>query len=165
MTLHEHRWAPEASAFHRDLVQAIFAREAHDPGVQVSNVGGWHSTPDLLDWDDPAIVPLTERILEGVARFDTGATRMQAWATVMRRGAYHLAHRHGAAYWSGVYYLDPGNEGCGGRITFAQGETHRTIAPAEGLLLLFPGDLLHSVEVYTGERPRVAVAFNLAIFA
>jgi hypothetical protein len=30
------------------------------------------------------------------------------------------------------------------------------------LLLLFPGDLLHSVAVYTGRTPRISVGFNLS---
>lgn len=162
VAIHERAWPADECGFHPALLQAILAREARDPGLRVSNVGGWHSTPDLLAWDDPGVAPLVARILEAAASHCPGVNRMQAWANVMRQGAAHLAHRHGDVPWSGVYYVDAGDRNCGGRITFAHGEAHRTMAPADGLLLIFPGDLLHSVETYTGARPRVSVAFNLA---
>ena len=160
MLLYERQWPPDDLGFHADLIAAILAREASEAGLTVSNVGGWHSRPDLIEWAEPGVQALVDRIASEAHA--AGATRVQAWANVMRAGAYQLAHRHGDAEWSGVYYVDAGTTSCGGRITFACGEDARTIVPCAGLLLMFPGDLLHSVEVYRGDRPRISVAFNLA---
>ena len=160
MRLHERQWRPDDQGFHADLITTILTREATEAGLCVSNVGGWHSRPDLMEWAEPAAQALVDRIASEAHA--TGATRIQAWANVMRAGAYQLAHRHGDAEWSGVYYVDAGTESCGGRITFARGLDARTIVPCAGLMLMFPADLLHSVEVYTGDRPRISVAFNLA---
>jgi hypothetical protein len=90
-----------------------------------------------------------------------GAMRIQAWANVMRAGSHHLAHRHGDARWSGVYYVEAGDPDSGGAITFARGREVETVVARAGLLLLFPGDLLHSVGTYAGTAPRISVAFNL----
>jgi len=37
------------------LREIILEREACDPGVTASNVSGWHSSPDLLDWGHPEL--------------------------------------------------------------------------------------------------------------
>ncbi len=161
MTIYERRWPPDTCGFHQAVLQAILAREARYPGLRVSNVVGWHSQADLTTWTEDGVAGMVERIADDAARACEGMGRVQAWANVMREGAYHLAHRHGEADWSGVYYLDAGTPGCGGRITFARGGDARTLAPETGLMLIFPGDLLHSVELYTGTTPRVSVAFNL----
>jgi hypothetical protein len=62
--------------------------------------------------------------------------------------------------WSGVYYVDAGTE-LGGLITFARELEALEIAPRRGLMLMFPGDLLHSVSRYDGESARTCVGFNL----
>jgi hypothetical protein len=138
----------------------ILGREASGGGLKVSNVGGWHSAPDLQAWPDEPVRSLVERIRTALGKVGAQGSRIQAWANVMRKGSFHLAHRHGESAWSGVYYVDPG-DGPGGRIQFARGRVTRTILPRVGLILVFPGDLLHSVEPYEGARPRISVAFNL----
>jgi hypothetical protein len=37
------------------------------------------------------------------------------------------------------------------------------IAPATGMMLLFPAWLMHGVRPYHGDRPRISVAFNFAL--
>ena len=156
------RWPAEARAFHRELAAVILAREAAEPGLAVSNVGGWHSTPDLSTWSEPAVELLLARLRGVVAELAGDDCSWQLWATVLRRGGYHVAHRHGDAEWSGVYYVAAGEPGQGGAITFARGATSCTIAPEEGMLLMFPGALLHSVAEYRGATPRMSIGLNLA---
>jgi hypothetical protein len=127
----------------------------------VANVQGWHSSPDLLTWRDAPVSRLLRRIRSDAGTVGAARMRIHAWANVMRAGAYQMAHRHGDAVWSGVYYVEA-IEGSGGEITFARGTGSITIAPRNGLMLIFPGDLLHSVSPYVGSGARISVAFNLS---
>jgi hypothetical protein len=79
----------------------------------------------------------------------------------MRAGACQLAHRHGEARWAGVYYVAAG-AGPGGDITFARGAESMTVHPEDGLMLTFPGQLLHSVSRYEGPDVRISIGFNLS---
>jgi hypothetical protein len=161
LEVRQHQWPESAWGFHHHAAAAILEREQSDPGLQVANVSGWHSRPDLQLWPDPAIADLIDRISQGAAPVGADGQRMHVWANVMRAGAHQLAHRHGEATWSGVYYLDAGEAGHGGEITFASGQESCTLSPRTGLMLIFPGALLHSVAPYCHARPRISVAFNL----
>jgi putative 2-oxoglutarate-Fe(II)-dependent oxygenase superfamily protein len=110
-----HVWSD--AGLHAALAAVILAREAVEPGLRVSNVGGWHSAPDLLESGDAAVSELALRIRTDAAAVgaDVGAParRLHAWANVMRDGAYLIAHRHAAEVWSGVYYVDAGSDDSG----------------------------------------------------
>lgn len=162
LELQQRTWPADASAhLHEELLDAILQRESAEPGLEVSNVHSWHSQPDMFTWPEACIQLLVNRITDAAATVGAERLRLHMWANVMRYGGSHLAHRHGDAYWSGVYYVASGDAGAGGAITFAKGNTSQTIQPRSGQLLLLPGNLLHSVSTYTGATPRVSVAFNL----
>jgi len=162
LLIHEHRLPDDSPAWRHELADVVLTRERTTAGIEVSNRGGWHSRPDLLEWPEPAVQRLVTRIVDVVARYEPTTIRMHAWANVLRNGGLHLAHRHGQAAWSGVYYVASGASEAGGRITFARNLEARIVTPEDGMLLLFPGDLLHSVEQYQGSTPRISIAFNLA---
>lgn len=78
------------------------------------------------------------------------------------------------ATWSGVYYVDPGDEAPDASgavlefahpivasVTFFPGvlPSARVVRQEAGMIL-FPSYLQHSVRLYHGERPRVCVPFN-----
>ena len=90
-----------------------------------------------------------------------------------RKGHYNTVHVHPMATWSGVYYVDPGDDGAGGLLEFSHPiaastmtffpgalPSARLVRPEPGLVILFPSYLQHSVRLYQGERPRVCVPFN-----
>ncbi|HRQ64793.1 MAG TPA: TIGR02466 family protein [Xanthomonadaceae bacterium] len=114
----------------------------------------------------------------GQLRFD-----YHSWFHVTRTGGYQGMHNHPNASWSGIYcvdpgdddgninsgavrfhdarvnadmYSDPGNERM--RAPYRLGGLHLRHTP--GRLLLFPSYILHEVFPYTGQRPRIVVAFN-----
>ena len=159
-TIYQHLWTDDSPEFHGALSRVILSREAAGPGIQVSNVAGWHSEPNLHTWEDPAVTDLFKRIEADASVVGAAGLRLQAWANVMRTGAYQIAHRHGEAVWSGIYYVNAAGSG-GGKIKFARSQEACIIVPRTGLMLIFPGDLLHSVEPYTGAGTRISVAFNL----
>lgn len=181
----------ESELLNRQLREVILTEEKKSPGLVTSNAGGWHSEKTLQDWDYPCIRTLLARITtlaqESVRRtiglpdypkeILDGWT-VQAWANVNRNGHFNKYHHHirNLNLWSGVYYVDAGNDGradfVGARIIFA--DQHRpelkdrpavtaryAIMPQSGLMLLFPSSLGHRVEPYNGSRERITVAFNL----
>lgn len=143
------------------LAALILSVEARDSGIVAANVGGWHSTPDLLRWPHPAITRFAACLRAAADSRGAGDVRAEAWANVMRAGALQLAHGHGRATWAGVYYVAAG-AGPGGDITFARGAESMTVQPEDGLMLTFPGQLLHSVSRYEGRDVRISIGFNLS---
>lgn len=181
----------DSDGLNERLLEHIAAREANEPSMGLSNVGGWHSPTDLLESQDPAILELRRRVSAGIRTMlvmtrhkqPTGdqVMRISAWANVARAGAYNAIHNHTPAVFSGVYYVsvgDPAPEGSrDGLIEFVDPRpgphggplpTHvfnapLVVDPEPGMLLLFPGWLLHYVHPYRGTTPRVSVAFNLQL--
>src|SRR4029079_7574783 len=102
-----------------ELRDLILERERVTTSAVKSNMGGWQSQIDFLNWDASAVqtlrlylgtvVEIATKQLSLVApnlkiQFD-----LVAWAAVNRRGHYNTSHVHPMATWSGVYYVDPGD--------------------------------------------------------
>lgn len=179
-------------AVHAALRPALIAESNATAGVSRSNVGGWHSPPDLTQRTGE-YVPLMRRLAAELNRvvhaqaIEAGITAqfqcgyaLQAWAMVLPPGGYVMPHDHADAHFSGVYYLDAGEApsapdlagriafvnplGGGGRIPGLDlSPSNLTIRPQTGMLLIFPGYLPHYVHPYRGKRPRVAVSFNARV--
>ncbi|MES2639947.1 MAG: putative 2OG-Fe(II) oxygenase [Myxococcota bacterium] len=171
-------------------VDWILGERERDPGIHVSNAGGWHSRPDLPNREEPVLDALFGSMVEEVRRFHGRVCQppdapdahlrivLQAWATVMERGDHVHVHDHADAHWSAVLYLDAG-EMTGetdGRLSWINPSGgHRNppgrplsatsfhLTPEAGLLVIFPGWLRHSVFPYAGTRPRVALAANFEL--
>ena len=92
------------------------------PGVQRSNIGGWHSPPDLFERPEPCFTALKALIFESfqqVLREQAQARGRaipsdlrvggQAWSMVMESGHYSAPHHHGDAQWASVFYVDAGD--------------------------------------------------------
>jgi uncharacterized protein (TIGR02466 family) len=169
-----------------ELRDLILERERTTPSAVKSNMGGWQSQIDFLNWGGSAVqtlgrylgtaVEMATKQLSLVApnlkiQFD-----LVAWAAVNRKGHYNTSHVHPMATWSGVYYVDPGDppqNGVGAVLEFEHpiqamvmnffpGLLPSTllVRPEAGLVVLFPSSLVHNVRMYHGERPRVCVPFN-----
>jgi uncharacterized protein (TIGR02466 family) len=100
-----------------------------------------------------------------------------SWATVLAPGASHRAHSHPNNYLAAVYYVRVG-EGAD-RINFhdpraqtyvirppvtgltAENTDQVVVRVENGLLLLFPAWLQHSVDANEGTVERVSLSFNL----
>jgi len=178
---------PDPEAMNLELKTIIVAEEAEYPSLGRSNIGGWHSRPDLLNRSEPAISAFRNWLGWALRRMigaTTGADGYEgelstaAWATICRAGAYHAPHCHPDSAWSGVYYVDPGSshpdQPLSGVLEFLDprsgvetvtapgdpyGELFR-VRPQSGLLVIFPSWLYHWVHPYTGQEPRIAISFN-----
>jgi uncharacterized protein (TIGR02466 family) len=103
------------------LRSAIAAERARDPaGVARSNIGGWHSNDQMLEWGGEPARKLAA-IAMGVA--DTLTVdrqhpedsrygwRAAMWANISARGHANQYHVHPGCFWSAVFYLDDGYSG------------------------------------------------------
>lgn len=112
-----HLGLPEPT--NRRLADTILAREAAQPSTAHSNLGGWQSTWDLLDWGGPeaAVVIDAAKALAGKLTCDREGRslriewKVNAWANVNRTGHANEAHSHPGAFWSGTYYVADGGVG------------------------------------------------------
>ena len=123
----------DAGAVNAALRAVIEERRAGDPGVSVSNVGGWHSA-DLMPWAGAAgqavldaarhVVGRMTAVEEGDALLEADVDwEVSAWANVSTAGAANRPHAHPGAFWSGVYWVDDGgiaaDPSLGGLLEFA----------------------------------------------
>ena len=131
---------PDAAALCATLKQVILARAEQEPSNDHSNLGGWQSSWDILDWGGPAMTQLMDAAKGMATRLTVrradgkpaGVTwAHNAWANVNRRGNANEAHTHPGSVWSVVYWVDDGgasaNPALGGGF-----EIHdpRGVAPA-----------------------------------
>jgi uncharacterized protein (TIGR02466 family) len=181
---------PGMEEVNRNLTARLVAESKSVPSVHRSNVGGWHSRPDLALRPEPCFRTLTENLLKRVRETVESLAQetkqplppmrigAYAWAMVMRHGDYTMPHDHAEAHWASVYYPDAGdadetvdphsgllalvNPRHGGRqMPVELFGTIYTARPKTGRLLIFPGWLLHYVNAYHGQRPRVAISANV----
>ena len=177
----------DVDALNAELRDLILEQERASTSMVKSNQGGWQSPSEFFRWEGPAVATLaryarravevaTSRIIPQNLRMEF---HLSSWAAVNRKGHYNTTHVHPMATWSGVYYVDAGDEkpdSQGGLLefdhpimasvmTFFSGvlPSARLVRPEAGMMILFPSYLQHSVRMYTGERPRICVPFNAHI--
>ena len=186
-----HCWPEEESRpVNKALKAEILARREQASGISMSNVGGWQSEPDLMNWSLPEVAQLSHWINQAfgmvmgreLETIDFKSRYVIAsWANINEYGDYNRTHIHSNHHWSGVYYVDVGNPspdvGPNGAIEFLDprpavgvfdlpGITATgtwTILPKPGLMLMFPSWLRHAVLPYYGESRRITMAFNLRV--
>jgi hypothetical protein len=172
---------PDTEAYHPRLIERIFEMEK-DPaftktymkaigGTKINHIDRWGiPEADLIHARAIALFKRTTQI-------ETAAVDL-SWANVYRDGAYAMAHSHPRSTASVVYCVDPGEEDpedeMSGRFCIidprvaacCQIEKHCMTNPlmpnmTAGSMIVFPGQLLHAVNPYTGKRPRITMSWNL----
>jgi uncharacterized protein (TIGR02466 family) len=179
----------DASELNPSLRDAILGHRRQHPGRDLTNFGGWHSAPGTLEFCGDCgrrlVAHMREMIDEATARLFAEFGRapqatnwiFSAWANVNRHGDFNETHTHPGATWSGVYYVDDGENdpaAAGTAIHLYDPYPARTniffpelsassitFRPHPGLMLLFPSYVPHAVPPHSGDRPRISVAFNV----
>lgn len=187
-----------SDALNKELRNVIVEKAKSDRGLSRSNYGGWHSNVDMMVWAEKyARVILTEAINKattvtadihpmGKRDFTWDA---QMWANISGPGASNQMHCHPGALWSGVYYVDVGEDDPSvdveGELLLVDPRfpmntmympelvlrdkdnnpqySQKPIRPINGRMVLFPAWLKHSVRPYQGKRHRISTAFNLMV--
>ena len=125
------RWSG-ADRWTKPLFDAIMERRSQDPGVTFSNVHGWQSRTDMLEWGGEAAQALCDHVLaqcdaHTVDLKETDRRRFvwlpEMWGNVNEPGASNQSHCHPGSQWSAVYYVEDGYAGSaerslGGEIVF-----------------------------------------------
>ena len=143
---------------------------------------GWQSIQHLHTFEELGeLVTCVNRATAVVLRFLRIGHRAlditACWATVLAPGAEHRAHTHPNNYLSGVYYLrtrpgadtiafhDPRSQTNIIRppVTELTGENtdEVVVRVKEGMLLLFPAYLSHSVGPNSSDGERISISFNI----
>ena len=155
-------------------------------GISKSNVKGWHSKDFNLSEKDPQnfitfILPAIEKVMNdmGWDKEKQTAKISNMWAIINTGGAANLRHQHGNSTISGAYYVKAPNN-CGDIVFYdprpAPVYSHpvsnkpnllnamsNSISPIEGLLVLFPGYLDHSVNENLSDEERIVISFNISL--
>lgn len=99
------------------------------------------------------------------------------WANIAGKGGWHKAHSHPNNFLSGVYYVRA--PAGANRITFKDPRIQRTVLlppvseldennggevtleVRDGMLIMFPAWLVHSVGINPSDEERISVSFNI----
>lgn len=150
------------------LGQVILHRMARSGRTKTGsiNVGGWKSAEDFFNWPDDPVQQLRQVIAQLV-----GARSPVGWAMVNRAGSRHPRHQHRAAIISGVYYVAAGSPDaitptvfecpCDGRPIRPSDRYELEVEPHPGRIVLCRGETWHRVPIYSGDLPRITVAFDI----
>ena len=190
----QYQW-PDNDNLNSELRTVILTQQRAVAGRMTwpgSSIGGRHSGKDLKAWPQPCVKELLNRIdvmtrdmvKRLVSRPQTDHFEhwsVRAWANVSHHGHRNRSYDHSGecrTLWSGIYYVDPGEQpgqAESGLAVFEDWsgvpkeiicnpnpfEREFTIQPVPGLMVMFPGRFRHRVELYHGHAPRITVAFNL----
>ena len=111
-----------AVALNHGLERAILTRAQRGEANRISNVGGWQSLPDFLDWPEPEIKQLAGEVDRAIQQISTMPAMLgrqaepparvkynaYGWANLNRPGDYNMLHLHPGNHWSVVYYVATG---------------------------------------------------------
>ena len=179
---------PSLAAFLDDLAETVRARHASRTHPLVHSLGqGSQTQEDLSKVDHPVVralfaaldIPIRAHLAQlgtgadPVRRRNTGGYRFTgAWSVLLRPGGYHTDHVHPRGWLSSAFYVDlPASvaEEPQGWLAFGRPGVPirpalpptRHVRPVPGQLVLFPSYLWHGTEPFSGDVPRLTVAFDL----
>lgn len=180
-------WA-DLPGYLSDLGQALRRRHPYQTHPFGQSVRQGSQLPDLLSSDEPAIqafpqalAPVIDTHLDAVgpgndpfrAR-NTGRWRIAGiWSVWLRPGGWHADHVHPQGWLSSACYIElPSAVGAGGQegwIKFGEPglptspklEAERAVRPEPGTVVLFPSYMWHGTIPFTGEEPRLTIAFDI----
>ncbi len=181
-------WKSELNIDNAKLSNFILDLEKKTKTVKVSNVGGWQSKSDFIFLPElnelkNTINVLLDKVSKANAYKDNvSITFSNGWANINRYKDYNTNHQHPLSHWSSVYYVKiPENSG---NLYFIDPKVSRTmiveypyaknlvnpsqtphikIGPSEGLFVLFPSYLEHSVGPNMSNKPRISISINFIL--
>ena len=161
-----------------------FCISEEKPNVVESNIAPhakhnlWESKFNFLESPDTAVMELKMWIIQAcqdqINALNNSNYRFiitESWAHVTRTGGYHLPHYHSNSTWSGIFYIDCNSESMGKNYWLVPYNIERkpglefindnfAVTPTPGKMILFPSMITHYAEPYSGDTPRIVIAFN-----
>ncbi|KTC42399.1 hypothetical protein AO265_17465 [Pseudomonas sp. ABAC61] len=158
---------PDAQALNVQLKALIDSRMAQDlRGAQHSNDGGWQSPSDFNLWGGTACESLVQFAKDFASQLTAVHSeqyglvepnfewKINAWVNVNQAGHADPRGMIASTYNPALRMRIKDCLAAGFGITQV---------PESGTLLMFPSWLLHSVQRFTGNRPRISIAFNFGV--
>ena len=163
--------------------------KTNDPeGVRRSNFKGWHSKDFELNNENVIIfvnaisTKLNKALIDMNWDLKNQTVKITSmWSIINQKHALNERHIHGNNFISGAYYVKAPSD-CGNICfydprsgpTFSHPKTTgpnklnatvHSIKPEDGLLVLFPSYLHHSVETNLSDEERVVISFNVNLIS
>ena len=159
-------------------------REQNPKGIRKSNSNGWHSKDFNLNDEIPKkfINAVSSNINTAFNDMDWDIEKQivkikSIWAIINEKGASNERHHHGNSALSAAYYVHAPKD-CGDIVFYDPrpapvfshpiakkpnilNATVNSITPDEGLLVLFPSYLDHSVKPSLSSDQRIVISFNI----
>lgn len=106
----------DGEEFLAELESSVRERKRIDPGLSRSNIGGWHSDTNMLQWGGEAANRLGRsavKICQKMTQFKESSVAdhewiVRMWANVTPKGGFNHLHAHPGNLWAAVLYLDMG---------------------------------------------------------
>lgn len=144
--------------------------------------------PDVLQRTSPAIAAFTEALAGPLSAYlaqlgrgagplparNTGRAALAgSWSVWLRPGGHHVDHVHQEGWISSACYIElPRAVAAGGRegwlrfgrpgLRLAEAlDAEHWVRPEPGLVALFPSYMWHGTEAFSGDEPRLTIAFDL----
>ena len=176
---------PNFQNINDSILEYIYELKSKDSeGLKRSNFKGWHSNnfdlnePKPKEFVNSIQTPLKE--LFNDMEWDLFKQKVKItsmWSIINTKEAFNGRHIHGNNHISAAYYVKA-PEKCGNIVFYdprsapvfnhpiikkpnkLNSDSH-SIKPKEGLLVLFPSYLHHSVEVNQSNDDRIVISFNI----
>ena len=166
------------------LMRGVEEMRVAGEGNTRSSGKGWMSPTNLLEYD--AFLPLSEYIIAaaeqalGLLRYKFDHFYIsECWANMNGTGEIHPRHSHPNCFLSGVYYVQT-PKGCGDIVFYdpraqaavlspqfeeftLQNSDRHYLQPDEGMLIMFPSWLEHSVAENKSGADRLSISFNIML--
>lgn len=190
MALHTELWFPSviwSGICHKvnnaNLKNFAYTKKQADPGVTISNYGGWQSS-SIRSGESVDIDALVEYLNQEIADCakQVGLPKLELyniWININPPGSYNHLHNHVGSVLSGVYYVHA--EDGQGNIQFERNDgaeyhipekvdqmtyftaTRSSYRAKTGAVYVFPGWLKHSVQGNATPEDRISVSFNYGV--
>jgi uncharacterized protein (TIGR02466 family) len=183
-------WASKIDDYKKvnlELLNYISELRKNDPeGIVKSNFIGWHSKDfNLNDQTSKNFIQaIKKNINTALSDMNWDLSKQDVkikslWAIVNEEGAFNQRHHHGNSDISAAYYVSA-YDNCGEIVFYdprpAPVYKHpisknpnilnasvNSIKPEEGLLVLFPSYLEHSVNPNKSKHKRIVISFNISL--
>ena len=145
----------------QDLSTKLYTIKNNMPSVNKSNEGGYQTKNNLHL--NAGFFPLVEILNKIGFKLFSNIKIASLWGNISSFGNYNSIHNHGIENnkFSGVVYLKtPKNSGEVTFLTLVDPHKYTRYFPKEKDIIIFPSNLLHSVEPNLSQEDRISIAFN-----
>ena len=131
---------------------------------------------ESMRWFGDCLVKTVSEFNNNILNGQYGVGFVDSWFHIGKKYSSHDVHNHGNCSWCGIFYVDSGEVDKGGETIFRNPVTSNftdcgnnyvftsiRVIPENGKLVLFPSYLDHYQSLYTGDKERIVIGFNMTL--